>query len=257
MSEKYSNKQFWDEYWKEEKRSGYEFLFSEIVDRYIDWNKIKNYMEIGGAPGTILSYMYNVHKLDVSTVDFCNPKILSELLDRNNIKDYKIYNEDFSLFNTTLHVKQYDLVASWGFIEHFPLEESFEFIQKHKEMVSDNGYLIVEIPNIRGFNWLLYRLMNNELLKIHNLKTMDISFLRTAIENDQKFKVLYGDYYLTSFFEYSSTNEFFEKHKVIKKLFGLLKRVFSTLHINNIPNRLFSPYIVFIAQRVEGGCGGQ
>ena len=253
--EEYSNKQFWDEYWKDEKRSGYEFLFSELVDRYVDWNKIKNYMEIGGAPGTIMSYMFHAHRLDVSTVDFCNPKILSELLDRNKIKDYKIYNENFVDFDTEPHLKKYDMVASWGIVEHFSLEESYNFIQKHKAMVSGNGYLIIELPNIRGFNWLLYRLMNNDLLKIHNLKTMDLSFLRQAIKGDKEFKILYGNYYLTSFLEYSSANEFFERHKVIKLIFGFFKSIFAVLHLNNIPNRLFSPYIVFIAQREEQSFG--
>lgn len=251
MSEEYSNKQFWDQYWREEKRNGYEFLFSDIVDRFINWKNVKNYMEIGGAPGTIMSYMYHVHKLDVSTVDFCNPQILSDLLDGNNIKEYQIYNEDFSKFDTSLHYKKYDLVASWGFVEHFKLKESGRFIQKHKDMVADNGYLIVELPNIRGFNWLIYRVLNNNLLKIHNIKTMDLKFLREEIEKGGKFEILYGNYYLTSFLEYSSANEFFDRHKIIKKIIGTLKDIFASIHVNNIPNRFFSPYIVFIARRIE------
>jgi len=162
-----------------------------------------------------------------------------------------MFNEDFRHFDITPHVKKYDLVSSWGFIEHFELEESYEFIQKHKEMVSSNGYLIIELPNIRWFNWLLYRLINNNLLKIHNLETMDISFLKRAIEKDQKFKILYGNYYLTSFFEFSSSNEFFKRHSVIKHIFELIKKSIRALHVNDIPNKFFSPYIVFIAKRVK------
>lgn len=252
MSKEYSTKQFWDGYWKDEKRSGYEFLFEEIVNNYVDWGSIKSYMEIGGAPGTIMSYMYHEHGLDVSTIDFCDPHILSDLLSGNSIKNYHIYNEDFSNTDIKKHHKKYDLVASWGFVEHFELEESDKFIQKHKDMVSDNGYLIIELPNIRGFNWLLYRIMNNELLKIHNTKTMDIAFLKSAVEKGGQFGILYGNYYLTSFLEYSSTNEFFERHKLIKSVFGVLKKLFAFLKLNNIPNRLFSPYIVFIAKRIEG-----
>lgn len=252
MIEEYSNKQFWDDYWTNEKRSGFEFLFSTLVDKYVDWNKIKNYMEIGGAPGSIMSYMFHVHRLDVSTVDFCNRKILSDFLEKNEIKNYKIYNENFMYFDVGPHQKKYDMVASWGVVEHFALEETYQFIQKQKTMVSSDGYLIVELPNIRGFNWLLYRLMNNDLLKIHNIKTMDLSFLRQSIECDKKFKILYGNYYLTSFLEYSSTNEFFYKHRFIKLIFSFLKRIFAVLHLNNISNRFFSPYIVFIAKRVQG-----
>jgi len=93
MVKEYSNKRFWDNYWNKEKRSGNEFLFSTIVDKYIDWNNVKNYMEIGGAPGSIMSHMYHSHKLDVNTVDFCDPKILAGLLDSNKISNYKIFNE--------------------------------------------------------------------------------------------------------------------------------------------------------------------
>lgn len=252
MSEKYGNRQFWNNYWGEEQRSGYEFLFSEIVNRYINWSDINNYMEVGGAPGTIMSYMFHMHKLAVSTVDYCDSNIISELLERNRVENYKIYNDDFSEFDTANHYKEYDLVASWGFIEHFEIEKSDMFIQKHKEMVSDNGYLIIELPNIRGFNWLIYRLINKELLKIHNINTMDINFLKHSIERDNTFKVLYGDYYLSSFFEYSSMNEFFCRHRVVKKFFSIIKKVSAFLGTNNIPNRFFSPYIVFIAQRIEG-----
>ena len=86
MSESYSNIEFWNDYWKDEKRIGYDFMFSEIIDQYLDWTKIKNYMEIGGAPGTIMSYMFHVHNLEVNTVDFCDLQILSDLLERNNVK---------------------------------------------------------------------------------------------------------------------------------------------------------------------------
>lgn len=222
------------------------------MDRYLDWTQIENYMEIGGAPGTIMSYMFHTHHLRVNTVDFCDSQILSELLDRNHVEDYHIFSEDFSRFDSGAHRKEYDLVASWGFVEHFDRDQSDHFIQKHKEMVSDGGYLVIELPNIRGFNWLLYRVMNYDLLKIHNTKTMDLNFLRQAIESDHLFEILYGNYYLSSFLEYSSSNEFFDRHRVIKAVFGALKRVCAALRLNNLPNRLFSHYVVFIARRVNG-----
>ena len=252
MIDEYSDKQFWDNYWEKEERNEYDFLFSRLIDQYIDWKGIKNYMEIGGAPGTIMSYMFHNHNLNVNTVDFCNPQILSSMLEKNNVKEYRIYNEDFATFDTTKHKKLYDVVASWGFVEHFDTIKSRFFIQKQKEMVSDNGYIVVELPNIRKFNWLLYRIMNYELLKIHNVKTMNLDFLRQAIEEGGDFEILYGDYYLTSFLEYSSSNEFFDKHHIIKQIFSSLKHLFAWLHLNNISNRFFSPYIVFIARRING-----
>lgn len=249
MNKSYSNKRFWDDYWNEETRKEYEFIFSPILDKYVDWTHVANYMEIGGAPGTIMVYMYHNHQLDVNTIDFCNSSIISNLLDENHVHDYTIISEDFSVFNANEHCQKYDMVASWGFVEHFDIKTSHEFIQKHKEMVGEGGYLIIELPNIRRFNWLIYRIVNNNLLKIHDLQTMDLKYLTDSIEEGNQFEILYGDYYLTSFFDFSSSNEYFDRHRVIKNLFKSLKELLSYFHLDNIPNRFFSPYIVFIARR--------
>lgn len=250
-SRQYSNKEFWNKYWEEEKRDKYEFIFSHEIDKYLEWNNISNYMEIGGAPGDIMAYMSKEHNIDVSTVDFCNESILLNQLSNKGISRFHIYNEDFSTFDLSDFKERYDLVASWGFVEHFSLEESDMYIQKQKQMVSKNGYLIVELPNIRGVNWLIYRVFNNELLKIHNIKTMDLGFIRDAINRDNEFNILYGNYYLTSFMEFSSSNEFFDRHSIIRELFCFGKRLSRLLHINNIPNKFFSPYILFIARRID------
>ena len=247
--EKYSDSKFWNEYWKQEKRESEDFIFENLLNKIIQWKKVHSYMEIGGAPGSIMSFMAKVHNMDVSTVDFCDWKILNGFLKKQGLKNYKIYNEDFSNFNVEKHNKQYDMVASWGFVEHFDLETSGLFIQKQKALVADDGYLIVELPNIRGLNWLIYRVFNNALLKIHNTKTMDLKFINSEILKGNEFKILYSNYYLTSFFEFSESNEFFLRHKFIRGIFKGIKNISKKLSINNIPNAFMSPYMIVIAQK--------
>lgn len=243
-----NNINFWNEYWKKETRRQEEFMFADLLDKYLEWDMIGTYMEIGGAPGSIMSYMVKHHGLDVFTVDFCNKKIIDDFMENAHVKKYKIYDEDFETFDVEKHKNRYDCVASWGFIEHFNIKLTSQFIKKHKEMVSKNGYLIIELPNIRKFNWLIYKIFNKELLSIHNIKTMDLNYLRQEIIDDE-FELLYGNYYLTSFFEYNSSNAFFKNHSIIKYIFMFFKVIGKMLHLSNIPNRVFSPYIVFIARR--------
>lgn len=246
----YSNSKFWSDYWIKENRNVDEFMFSDLIDQYIDWENIRSYMEIGGAPGSIMSYMSKTHDMQVSTVDFCDKNILIEFLNSAKIPNYHVYNEDFQKFDISQHERKYDLVASWGFVEHFDLSVSGELIQKHKRMVSKNGYLIIELPNIRKVNWLIYCIFNYNLLKIHNIKTMDLNFIRSEVMKGKEFELLYADYYLTSFFGYNISNEFFNKHKLIQNIFKLVQKLSQKFHINNIPNQFFSPYIVLIARRI-------
>lgn len=243
-----NNKDFWNEYWKKETRRQEEFMFADLLNKYLEWDMISTYMEIGGAPGSIMSYMVKYHGIDVFTVDFCNKKIIEEFMESAQVKKYKIYDEDFETFDVKEHINRYDCVASWGFIEHFDIELTSQFIKKHKEMVSKNGYLIIELPNIRKFNWLIYKIFDKELLSIHNIKAMDLNYLRREI-NDDEFELLYGNYYLTSFLEYNSSNVFFANHRIIKYIFNFFKEIGKKLHLSNIPNRFFSPYIIFIARR--------
>lgn len=50
-------------------------------------------MEIDGAPESIMSYIAEVHKIKVSTVDFCDKDILIKFLKSANVFDYHVYNE--------------------------------------------------------------------------------------------------------------------------------------------------------------------
>lgn len=250
MSDKtfYSDNVYWNEYWKSENRQEEVFLFAELFEKNIVAPKGASYMEVGGAPGSIMSYMYKKYSFSVSTIDFCDREIISAFLDSAGVKDYEIFSNDFCEFDVNVHSRKYDVVSSWGVVEHFSLDMAAKIIDKQKKMVKKGGYIIVELPNIRFFNWLLYYFMNKDLLAIHNLNVMDLAFLREEVQKDG-FEIVYGDYYLTSLFQYNQTNAYLQKHTSILKLFKMANSIMKKLKINDIPNRLFSPYIVFIAQR--------
>lgn len=245
----WSSKEFWSKYWDKEKRTVSEFTFSQLMEDYIDFNAIDSYMEIGGAPGIITAYIYQKYGINGSVIDYVNKEYTEKVLNENNVRNYNVYEEDFINFDAKRHGKQYGLVASWGFIEHFDKHICQEIIQKQKELVQEGGYLLIELPNIRKLNWFIYRIFNNKLLKIHNLEIMDLSFLKKEVILNNQFELLYCDYYLTSFFSINSSSEFYDRHKIIKKIFKVIHSIAQKFHIDNIKTQFFSPYIVLIAKK--------
>lgn len=67
--------------------------------------------------------------------------------------------------------RRYDLVCSFGFIEHFP--EWGNLIVKHAELVAPGGLLVLETPNFRGLaQQFLHRLLDAVNLRRHHLGAM-------------------------------------------------------------------------------------
>lgn len=247
MSKKYTDKDYWEHYWDEESREDVEFYFDELLDRYIPWEDLASYMEIGGAPGSVMTHMYKAHGLTVATVDFTDSKRIIDFLNVHGVEKYSVYQSDFINFDIMSHYKKYNMVASWGVVEHFGKKVTAKFIEKQKHMVSDNGYLVVELPNIRKVLWLVYWIFNRKLIKIHNLKIMDLLWLKKCVTKDNKFELLYASYYFTM----NPQNEFFVKHRRLRKICEKIVSFFSSSSLSNNIKKWFFPYIVIIARRRE------
>lgn len=241
----YTDKQYWDSYWEKETRKEIDCYFSDLLDEYINWDTTTSYMEIGGAPGSIIAFMYKVHNMKVSTIDFTEKNRMIEYLKQQGITDYDIYQEDFLTYDIRSHKRKYDIVASWGFVEHFDKKVSAELIAKKKEMVAEQGYLLIELPNIRRIMWLIYFIFNRKMIKIHNLKTMDLEWLKKTVQKNGEFEILYSSYY----FAMNSQNDFFIKHRILDSLCSAIVDYFKKCKFKNNVKKWFFPYIVVIAKR--------
>ncbi len=184
---RYTDKDYWDRYWELENRGGAYFYFSNLLDLFIPWEKMKSYMEIGGAPGSIMAYMHNEHNLSVATVDFTKKERMEKYLRSLGVNNAVIINEDFGTMSVSKYKHSFDIVASWGFVEHFDRAVASKFIEKKKKMVAEDGYLIIELPNIRKLFWLSYWLFNRELIKIQNLKIRELKWLCRQVNICERF----------------------------------------------------------------------
>ena len=66
----------------------------------------------------------------------------------------------------------YDVVCSWGFIEHF--QDYLDVIMEHDKILAKNGLLIIFVPNFRGFfQQTAHRIFDIENLNHHVLASMN------------------------------------------------------------------------------------
>jgi len=76
------------------------------------------------------------------------------------------------------HAGAYDLVTSFGFIEHF--RDPLEVVRKHLELLRPGGVLVVTVPNLNETTWYgrLVRRFNPPVYAIHNTRTCTLEALQ-------------------------------------------------------------------------------
>ena len=137
--------------------------------KYLPPTRQGNAIEVGCYPGKYLSVLgdlgYELNGIDLT------PKTaeLHRYLRQAGFQVGNIIQHDFMTFMT--HEK-YQVVASFGFIEHF--ENYSDVILKQAELVSQGGYLVISAPNFKGFfQYVFHRLFDTPNLRRHNLKSMN------------------------------------------------------------------------------------
>lgn len=108
--------------------------------------KFRTVLEVGSYPGTYLSEFgemgFELYGVDVEPK---NSIELPEQFRRFNYKIGKFYCQEFESLSID---KKYDVVCSFGFIEHYKNFE--EILISHAELVNHKGYLLITAPNFRG-----------------------------------------------------------------------------------------------------------
>ena len=200
-------------------------------------------LEIGGAPGQYLVYLHKQFGYKVSCLDYSETGCEKT---RENFKlldiPVNVYHKD--IFSDLSELPLYDVVFSMGLIEHF--EDVKVIVNNHLKLLKPGGILILGMPNFRGINKLFLKRLAPELLKKHNLKTMNISTWK-VFENELNIQPLFKGYvggfepatFLVCEKCYALNKLIFFQARVLNKLFH--KR-FSFLRRFN--SRYFSGYIM-------------
>lgn len=221
--------------------------FDPILSKVLPVNDSLRALEIGCYPGNYMVYLSRRFGYRVSGLDFMTEvSRLRPLLEHAGARVEDLIEADFLTFASP---KQWDVVSSFGFVEHF---EDLSFVlDQHLKLVAPGGYLVVEVPHFRAGQFLLRKAFQPALLDSHNLEAMKPEWYR---------QFLYSRGLEVSFCDYFRTFEFWISPSGPQRAFPLLNRVVNVgsrlvkkglelTKLDQVPNRYFSPYIVVVARK--------
>jgi SAM-dependent methyltransferase len=154
--------------------------FSRMIEMLIDSGpKTKmDVIELGCAPGLILKELYllrPVHNYFGIDYSLDGLAITRKFLEENGIKAELIYADIL----TYVPDRTYDLVVSFGLVEHF--DDPVKVLEAHKKFAAEDGLVMVSVPNYS--HHCVRRALEKfrpVTLQTHNLNIMSEDALRKA-----------------------------------------------------------------------------
>jgi SAM-dependent methyltransferase len=256
MKTRLTNQKHWDDYWNsidlpsEVQKSPDNLLLNEelkIFDRFLP-KKSLSVLEIGGAPGQYLAYMYKQYGYDIHSLDY-SPAGCRKTIENFKLLDIPVTIYERDVFSDLSDLPLFDIVFSMGLIEHF--ENVSEIVKKHTDLLKANGILILGLPNFRGINRFFLKRLAPKMLSQHNLDTMDISswnLFEEELNLKRLFRAYVGGFEPATFLLKENpsliNNFFYLNAKILNKLFH---RNFSSLRKYN--SKHISGYILGIFRK--------
>jgi SAM-dependent methyltransferase len=225
--------------------SGEPLVFEDVFHRFLHASAKpgRRALEIGAYPGRFIYHLAANYGYEPFALDYCSAAMqLPAMFEAAGAPRLTLFHEDFLKWRTP---ERFDLVCSFGFIEHF--NDWPGMIRRHAELVAEGGYLILATPHFRNLQYLLHWLFDTPNLRQHNVQAMDDRSWRRILASCG-FEILhYGPY---------GTCQFWLHVDEVGPLRRLAGRAISRLseeldHRMKRPNRLMSPYLVCVARRPE------
>ncbi len=198
--------------------------------------------EVGCYPGSYLAYLGKRFDYTVSGID-TTPFVLSRLpvfLRDQQVKIGALYHGDFLKFKPQ---DTYDVVCSFGFIEHFVNFE--EVIGKHVQLLHRDGLLVLACPNFTGLQFPLHWLLDRDNLNRHFPPSMDLGRWTKVLEHNGM-KILRQGYYKTFDFWVDASRRGCVSHLLIDHIQRIATQIDRRV---NWPNSLLSPYIFSFSRK--------
>jgi SAM-dependent methyltransferase len=230
----------------------YFFLWKVILEKFLPHNASLNILEVGSAPGYNLIDFHRKMGYKPYGVEYTTSgvEINRKLFQLNNIDPENVILNDF-LSEDFLkeYSNRFDIVSSFGFIEHFDKPEII--IQNHLRLLKHGGILLIQIPNLSGINNKLSHFFNKEILAIHNLQIMNYASF-TGLFNNGDIEPIFCGYYGTFNFGLYNAKGWW-KSLLLKlcNIFQLILNMFLRLFLGRkgSENKNLSPYLLFIGRK--------
>jgi 2-polyprenyl-3-methyl-5-hydroxy-6-metoxy-1,4-benzoquinol methylase len=241
----YTDKENWDKHFK-----GYNLrkidsiLFDDLFPEYLNHNPKLTCLEVGCAGGEFLCYLTKAYAYKPYGVDFSDAiEITKRLFVYNSLPEPTLYQKDFFQWDP---VERFDIVCSFGFIEHF--EDMEKVIAAHARLLKPGGLLIVTMPNMARLQYIFHWLIDRENLAKHNTKIMNLRAIRNALKG-LNFEIKHLNYYRTFGF-WTARKEMKTWERVVNWIISFCGRAIIKIFGKNRPNSMLSPHIVCIARSI-------
>jgi 2-polyprenyl-3-methyl-5-hydroxy-6-metoxy-1,4-benzoquinol methylase len=150
---------------------------TDLLKRHVKPNS--SYIEVGCAPGKYLAWVADQCQARTSGLDYSDTGIRNcQALFRAMNLDIDLHQGDF--FNNALPKNSFDVVTSFGFIEHF--DDPTEAVTKHIELLNPGGVALIAVPNYGGVYGSLQARVDPENLALHNTSIMNVKSLVALVE---------------------------------------------------------------------------
>ena len=248
--------QYWQESWHSSAattdRAGYLgacSVFDPVLARLLDGQPGMSALEVGCYPGGFLHYLgkrfgYTVSGIDVvpGTAD------LAATLTGEGLRVGQIIHADFL---TEPARPVFDLVCSFGFVEHF--DDPASVIARHAQWLRPGGLLVVTVPHFRRGQWLLHRWLDRTSLNVHNIEAMSPALIRGAFTRAGVQPVHVGRFGTCEFWVEPDPARSAGRERVASAVAGVLGKAGSAAKRiagpSGIPNPLISPFLVAVGRR--------
>ena len=142
----------------------------------------KKILEIGCAPGKTLAWIASLGICEVAGLDYSQKGISNcQALFKALQLEGDLRCED--AFSTSFAQDSFDLVYSFGVIEHFT--DSREIIFRHLLLARPGGKVLMVIPNFGGVQGRLFKRLAPDAAAMHNLTMMSVNALLLLVPTDQ------------------------------------------------------------------------
>jgi cyclopropane fatty-acyl-phospholipid synthase-like methyltransferase len=238
-----AGREYWNSVWANqpplEKYQGPVFEHHPVLSRFLTKAGGKDAIEIGCGPGDYMIYLAKEFGYRVSGLDYSDhmPLVRENLL-LNDISGAELFHCDFFQFAPP---RQYDLVFSQGFVEHF--DDYKLVVRRHAALAAPGGLIVIIVPNLTHLHRALCGYFAPEILSVHRFPLMHAEILRKTLE-DTGLVVLHCKY-----------------HRTFRPTYGLphfvdlcsraVQKGLRLLHLDDIGNRFASPYLISVSRKLS------
>lgn len=252
---------YWNRYYSYEKKiserpktgffGSYDiFLCDSIVQQNIPKPKTKDntnpkICEIGSGDGKLLVKFARMFDSVPYGIEYAREAALKS----QSIGVQTIIKDAFSKEVTKKYRNYFDIVFSYGFIEHIlPTENA---IKLHIDLVKPGGYVIIQIPRFKGFNWWRIKFFRPDFITVHNMDIMEARILNKLC-TDQGLEKIYCKNYGTFRIRIPMDKKD-NKYYILKALCLVEYFLNPILHYifgdKGFETTLFSPAVMFIGRK--------